>query len=201
MDFNETPFIVIWEATQACHLVCLHCRACARPLSSPLELATEEGKDIIDQVAKMAAHLFVLTGGDPLNRPDIYDLVQYGTLRCVRMSMTPSATLLLTREAIPRLQKCGLARLAVSLDGSTPEIHDEFRGVRGSYARTLNAVRWAGELGLPVQINNTITRRNLANFDSMVALLKTLDMALWSVFFLVPTGRGQLEDLTSAEEF
>jgi AdoMet-dependent heme synthase len=201
MDFNETPFIVIWETTQACDLACLHCRACAQPLPSPLELSTEEGKDLIDQVAEMAAPLFVLTGGDPLKRPDIYSLVEYGTHRGVRMSMTPSATPLLTHAAIARLHRCGLARLAVSLDGSTAEIHDAFRGVSGSYALTLEAVRGAGELGLPVQINTTITRRNLHDFESMVALLKTFDMVLWSVFFLVPTGRGQLQDLISAEEF
>jgi radical SAM protein with 4Fe4S-binding SPASM domain len=115
--------------------------------------------------------------------------------------MTPSATPLLTRAAIARLRDCGLARLAVSLDGSTAEIHDAFRGVSGSHALTLNAVRWASELGLPVQINTTITRRNLDDFNNMVALLKTFDMVLWSVFFLVPTGRGQLQDLVSAEEF
>ena len=201
MDFNETPFIVIWETTQACDLACLHCRACAQSLPSPLELSTEEGRDLIDQVAQMGAPLFVLTGGDPLKRPDIYHLVEYGTRRGVRMSMTPSATPLLTHAAIARLHSCGLARLAVSLDGSTAEIHDAFRGVSGSYALTLKAVRWAGELGLPVQINTTITRRNLHDFENMVALLKTFDMVLWSVFFIVPTGRGQLEDLVTAEEF
>lgn len=166
-----------------------------------MELSTEEGKDLIDQVSELAAPLFVLTGGDPLKRPDIYDLVEYGSRRGVRMSMTPSATPLLTREAIARLQHCGLARLAVSLDGSTPGIHDAFRGVPGSYDLTLNAVRQAGELGLPVQINTTITRRNLDDFENMVALLKTIKMTLWSVFFLVPTGRGQLDDLVTAEEF
>jgi AdoMet-dependent heme synthase len=201
MDFNEIPFIVIWEATQACDLACLHCRACAQPLRSPLELSTEEGRDLIDQVAEMAAPLFVLTGGDPLKRPDIYSLVEYGTRRGVRMSMTPSATPLLTHRAIARLHRCGLARLAVSLDGSSAEIHDAFRGVSGSYALTLEAVRWASELGIPVQINTTITRRNVRDFEKMVALLKTLNMVLWSVFFLVPTGRGQLQDLASAEEF
>jgi radical SAM protein len=201
MDFNTTPFIVIWETTQACDLACLHCRACAQPLRSPLELSTEEGRDLIDQVAQMRAPLFVLTGGDPLKRPDIYSLVEYGTHRGVRMSMTPSSTPLLTHAAVAQLQQCGLARLAISLDGSTAEIHDSFRGVSGSYALTLDAVRWAGEVGLPIQINTTITRRNLADFYSMVALLKTFDMVLWSVFFLVPTGRGQLQDLISAEEF
>lgn len=201
MDFNQTPFIVIWETTQACDLACLHCRACAQPLPSPLELSTEEGRELIDQVAEMAAPLFVLTGGDPLKRPDIYSLVEYGTHRGVRMSMTPSATPLLTHAAITRLHRCGLARLAVSLDGSTAGIHDAFRGVRGSYELTLKAIRWAGELGLPVQINTTITRRNLQDFESMVALLKTFNMVLWSVFFLVPTGRGQTQDLVTAEEF
>lgn len=201
INFNERPFIVIWEVTQACDLVCLHCRACAQPLRSPLELSTVEGKDLIDQVAELAAPLFVLTGGDPLKRPDIYGLIEYGTRRGVRMSMTPSATPLLTRAAIARLQNCGLARLAVSLDGSTPEIHDSFRGIPGSYDLTLNAVNRAGELGLPVQINTTITRHNLDDFENMVALLKTFNMTLWSVFFLVPTGRGQLDDLVTAEEF
>jgi AdoMet-dependent heme synthase len=201
MDFNKTPFIAIWETTQACDLACIHCRACAQPLRSPLELSTEEAKDLINQAARMSAPLFVLTGGDPLKRPDIYTLVEYGTRRRVRMSMTPSATPLLTHAAVARLRRCGLARLAVSLDGSTAEIHDAFRGVSGSYDLTLKAVRWTGELGLPVQINTTITRRNLADFESMVALLKTFDMVLWSVFFLVPTGRGQLQDLVSAEEF
>lgn len=201
MDFNQTPFIAIWETTQACDLVCQHCRASAQPHRSPLELSIEEGKELLDQVAQMAVPLFVLTGGDPLKRPDIYDLVSYGTRRGVRMSMTPSATPLLTHAAITRLKRCGLARLAISLDGSTAEIHDAFRGVPGSYALTLDAVRWAGKIGLPIQINTTITRRNLTDFENMIGLLKSFEMALWSVFFLVPTGRGQIQDLVSAEEF
>ena len=201
MNFDQRPFIVIWEVTQACDLVCLHCRACAQPFRSPFELSTQEGEHLIDQVAELAAPVFVLTGGDPLKRPDIYHLVEYGTQKGVRTSMTPSATPLLTREAIARLQRCGLARLAVSLDGSTPEIHDAFRGVLGSFALTLDAVRWAGEMGLPVQINTTITKRNLADFEPMVELLKKLNIVLWSVFFLVPTGRAQTDDLISAEEF
>jgi radical SAM protein with 4Fe4S-binding SPASM domain len=128
-------------------------------------------------------------------------LVEYAAKRSVRISLTPSATPLLTREAIEKLKNAGLARLAVSLDGSTAEIHDAFRGVRGSYERTLNAVPWAREIGLPVQINTTITRRNLADFDGLVCLLERLDIVLWSVFFLVPTGRGQTADLVSAQEF
>ncbi|MFB3922068.1 MAG: TIGR04053 family radical SAM/SPASM domain-containing protein [Terriglobia bacterium] len=200
VNFSERPFIVIWEMTQACDLACVHCRACAKPLRHPLELTTAEAENLIDQVADMHVPVFVLSGGDPLKRPDLFALVEYATRQGVRASLTPSATPLLTQGAIAELQSAGLARLAVSLDGSIAKIHDAFRGIAGSYDLTLQAVRWARELNLPVQINTTITRRNLDDFDSMVRLLESLDIVLWSVFFLVPTGRGQMEDLISAEE-
>ncbi|MGB8064863.1 MAG: TIGR04053 family radical SAM/SPASM domain-containing protein [Candidatus Sulfotelmatobacter sp.] len=200
-DFNERPFIVIWETTQACDLACVHCRACAQPLRSTLELSTDEGKRLIDEVSVLRAPVFVLTGGDPLKRPDIFELVEYASTHGVRISLTPSATPLLTQEAIHKLKQGGLARLAISLDGPSADIHDAFRRVPGSYDWTLGAVRWAREIGLPVQINTTITRHNLRYLDSMIALLKQLDIVLWSVFFLVPTGRGSMIDLISAEEF
>jgi len=201
VDFDKSPFIVIWEVTQACDLACVHCRACAQPLRNPFELTTDQGKRLIDDIADMGAPVFVITGGDPLKRPDIFELVAYASARGVRTSLTPSATPLLTREAIARLKECGLARLAISLDGPTAAIHDAFRRVPGSFQWTMDAVRWARELGLPVQINTTITRHNLAQLEDMIALLMTLDICLWSVFFLVPTGRGQHIDLISADEF
>ncbi len=201
LDFNERPYIAIWETTQACDLACVHCRACAQPLRKRNELSTEEARCLIDQIAEMAVPVFVLSGGDPLKRPDIYELVEYASARGVHTSMTPSATPLLTAGAIAALKDRGLARLAVSLDGSTTQIHDAFRRVPGSYQWTLNAVRWAREVELPVQINSTVTRRNIGDLDSMLALLETLDIVLWSVFFLVPTGRGNIADLLSAEEF
>jgi radical SAM protein len=201
MNYNDRPFIVIWEVTQACDLACVHCRASAQPFRNSLELSTEEGRRLIDEIADLRVPVFVMTGGDPLKRPDIDDLVRYAAGKGVRASLTPSATPLLTREAIRRLKDCGLARLAVSLDGPTAQIHDAFRRVPGSFDWTLSAVRIARELGLPVQINTTVTRRNLGDFDAMVRLLETLDIVLWSVFFLVPTGRGQTADLISAEEF
>jgi AdoMet-dependent heme synthase len=201
MDFSQTPFIVIWEVTQACDLACVHCRASAQPRRNPFELSTPEAKKLISEVAALRAPVFVLTGGDPLKRPDIHELVEYATACGVRTSLTPSATPLLTREALVRLRECGLARLAISLDGPTADIHDAFRRVPGSYGWTLRAVRWAREIGLPAQINTTITRHNLSQLDDIIALLETLDIVLWSVFFLVPTGRGQSIDLISAEEF
>jgi AdoMet-dependent heme synthase len=201
MDFSERPFIVIWEVTQACDLACVHCRACAQPLRHPSELSTAEGKKLIDQVAALQVPIFVISGGDPLKRPDIFELVEYATQQGVRTSLTPSATPLLTQEAISELQRRGLARLAISLDGSSALIHDPFRRVPGSFRWTLQAIRWARELDLPVQINTTITRRNLTDVDAIIALLETLDVVLWSVFFLVPTGRGQMSDLPTAEQF
>lgn len=201
MDFNDRPFIAIWEVTQACDLACLHCRACAKPMRHPLELSTAEGQNLIDQVAAMQVPLFVLSGGDPLKRPDIFRLVEYATMKGVRTSLTPSATPLLTREAIAGLKRAGLARLAVSLDGAKAVSHDAFRGVAGSFELTLQAIRWAHELGVPLQINTTISRHNLAEFEEIASLVEALDVVLWSVFFLVPTGRGQMEDLLSPQEF
>jgi radical SAM protein len=201
IDFNERPFIVIWEVTRACDLACVHCRASAQAWRNPLELSTEEGKRLIDEVAALRVPVFVLTGGDPLKRPDTFELVDYAASLGVRVSLTPSATPLLTEGAIARLKQSGLARLAISLDGPTAEVHDAFRKVPGSYDCTLRAARYAREIGLPVQINTTITRHNLPLIDDIIRLLETLDIALWSVFFLVPTGRGQHIDLLSAEEF
>jgi AdoMet-dependent heme synthase len=168
---------------------------------SALELSTDDAKRLIDEVAALKAPVFVLTGGDPLQRPDIFELAEYATTSAVRISLTPSATPLLTQEAIVKLKQCGLARLAVSLDGPTAVIHDAFRRVPGSYDCTIRAVRWAREIGLPVQIKTTITRHYLQYLDSMIALLEQLDIVLWIVFFLVPTGRGSAIDLISGEEF
>src|SRR3974390_2470353 len=154
-SFDDRPFVAIWETTQACDLACIHCRACAQPLRNSQELTTAEAKRLIDDIAAMEVPVFVLTGGDPLKRPDIYELVQYATQHNVRISLTPSATPLLTRQSIVRLKAAGLARWAFAPAGPTAPIHAPFRGVHGSYQWTIDAVRWAREIGLPVQINTT----------------------------------------------
>src|SRR5215467_4352443 len=196
-DFDSRPLLVIWEMTQACNLNCVHCRADARPKRHPLELSTAEAFHLIDQIANMQVPLLVLTGGDPLKRPDILPIVQYACRRGVRTSLTPSATPLLTRDAVFELKSSGLIRLALSLDGSTAELHDGFRGVVGSYKRTLDAVGWCREARLPVQINTTVSRYNVADLDKMIELLASHRAVLWSVFFLVPTGRAQLAQMLS----
>lgn len=200
-DFDERPFLAIWEVTQACDLACVHCRAAAQPLRHPMELTTDEGKHLIDQIAAMNVPVFVLTGGDPIKRPDLFELIAHARGMGVRVSLTPSATPLLTSDIVLRLKEAGLARLAVSLDGASARTHDAFRGMAGSFARTLSAIRWANEAGLPVQINTTFSRRNIAELDEMAELVESLRITLWSVFFLVPTGRGKLDDLLNAEEF
>jgi len=201
IDFSERPYIVIWEVTQACDLACVHCRASAQPNRNPLELSTEEGKRLIDEIAGMQVPVFVLTGGDPIKRPDLFELIVHARRVGVRVSLTPSATPLLTRDVIQRLKESGLARLAVSLDGSHRKVHDAFRGMSGTFDRTMEAIGWASEVGLQVQINTTFSRNNVEDFDSIAALMETKQIALWSVFFLVPTGRGRIADLLSAEEF
>lgn len=201
LDFARSPFLVIWETTRACDLACLHCRAEAIPSRNPFELSTAEAKAMMDAVRRFGRPLFVLTGGDPLKRPDTEELVAYGTKIGLRVAMTPSGTPLMTPDVLRRLQRAGLARLAVSLDGSTADIHDRFRGVEGSFAWTLAMLEEARGLELSTQVNTTVSRFNLDDFDEMAALVTELGIALWSVFFLVPTGRARPDDIASAEAF
>jgi AdoMet-dependent heme synthase len=200
-DFNESPFIVIWETTQACDLACLHCRASAQPRRDRGELDTMAAKRLMDSVRQFGKPLFVLTGGDPLKRDDTVELVRYGTSIGLRMAMTPSGTPLMTRDVLGQLHDAGLARLAVSLDGSDAAIHDRFRGVSGSFEWTVRMLDAARELGLSTQINTTISSHNLHDVEPIVQLITTLGIALWSVFFIVPTGRARPSDLTTADEF
>jgi len=199
-DFSRTPFIVIWETTQACQLSCRHCRASARPHRDPAELSTEEAMRLLDEIRGMGRPLVVLTGGDPLERDDTVRIVEYGTSIGLRVALTPSGTPRMTEQVLIELRDAGLARLAVSLDGSSPAIHDAFRGVQGSYDWTLHMLDVARSLGLSTQINTTISRHNLDDLEAMITVLGGLGIALWSVFFIVPTGRARRSDLTTPEE-
>jgi radical SAM protein len=201
LNFDETPFLAIWEVTQSCDLACKHCRAAAQPVPHPAELTTAEGKALIDEIAAMHVPIFVLTGGDPLKRKDVFELIRYAADKAVKVAVTPSATPLLTREAMFQLKEAGLVRLGISLDGSTPAIHDKFRGLDGAWARTIQAIEWANEAGIPIQVHTTISRHNAHDLDNLCSLFEKLDIVMWNVFFLVPVGRGQRADLLSGEEF
>jgi AdoMet-dependent heme synthase len=200
-DFSQAPYLVIWETTRSCDLACKHCRAEAVTQRHPLELSTDEAKRMMAEVRRFGRPLFVLTGGDPLKRPDVVELVEYGTSIGLRMAMTPSGTPLMTAEVLGELRQAGLSRLAVSLDGSNADIHDTFRGVAGSFDWTLRMLRTARDLGLTTQVNTTVSRHNLDDFDALCDLMVSLGITLWSVFFLVPTGRAKADDVASADEF
>ncbi|MGG7618508.1 TIGR04053 family radical SAM/SPASM domain-containing protein [Bacillus coreaensis] len=199
-DFNKDPFIVIWELTRACQLKCLHCRAEAQYKTDPRELTFEEGKKLIDEIYEMNNPMLVFTGGDPLLRKDVFDIAEYAVKKGVRVSMTPSATPNVTKESIEKAKEVGLSRWAFSLDGPTAEIHDHFRGTAGSFDLTIERIQYLHELEIPIQINTVISRFNYEYLDEMAELVEKLQCVLWSVFFLVPTGRGQEKDMISPVE-
>jgi radical SAM protein with 4Fe4S-binding SPASM domain len=201
IDYDESPFLAIWEVTQSCDLACKHCRAAAQPLPHPDELSFEEGKKLIDQIAGLHVPIFVFTGGDPMKRQDVFELIRYASQKGVHVAVTPSATPLLTREAVFKMKEAGVVRLGISLDGSTPEIHDAFRGVPGTWARTVEAIGWANEAGIPIQVHSTISRQNVGDLDALCSFFERQKIVMWNVFFLVPVGRGQLDDLLTGEEF
>src|SRR5262245_9265866 len=201
-NFNEAPFLVIWEVTRACALACVHCRADAVPCRDPRELTTEEGCRLIDQVRAFGARppLLVLTGGDPMRRPDLTQLVRYASNGGMTVAMTPSGTAAATRDRLSALKDAGLSRLAISLDGPAPETHDAFRRVRGSYAWTMRIVESAVQLDLPLQINSTVSRLTLPYIDAIAQRISELPVTLWALFFLIQTGRGAGLEQISAEE-
>jgi radical SAM protein with 4Fe4S-binding SPASM domain len=199
-DFNERPFVVIWEITRACGLVCRHCRAAANEHRHPLELTTAESFRLIDQVSRARPALFILTGGDPVRRPDLEALVEYAAGRGLRVGLSPSATPEFVAKDFSALKRAGVARISLSLDGAARESHDEFRGVPGTWDWTMQAIAKARAAGLELQINTTFTRQNLDQFDGFVERLADIQPAMWSVFQLVPTGRGKANDLLDADE-
>lgn len=201
MDFDRAPFVVIWETTQACDLACRHCRAEAQPLRHPGELSTDEAKAMLTRVREFGPVIFVFSGGDALKRPDIVELVRHGADLGMRMAMTPATTPLCTPQMMHDLKDAGLIRLAVSLDGSTPAIHDTFRRVEGSFAHGLRILQQAQQIGLSTQVNTVVRRDNLADMDAMCALMTQVGIVFWEVFFLVPMGRAKPEDVAGAEGF
>ncbi|MER7762201.1 TIGR04053 family radical SAM/SPASM domain-containing protein [Streptomyces sp. NPDC097619] len=199
---GERPFIVIWEATRACPLACLHCRAEAQTARHPEELDGAAARRVMDQVAAFGrpSPLFVITGGDPFQRPDLIELVAYGTRLGLRVAVSPSGTPTLTRENLAAIREAGAVAVSLSLDGSTAERHDAFRGVPGVYEWTLEGWRAARELGLKVQVNTTVTRHSLDDLADVAAVVRREGALLWSGFLLVPTGRGERLDGLTPEE-
>ena len=200
-DFSHSPLLVFFEVTQACDLVCQHCRACAQAAPNPAELSSAQARQLIDQLCEFPwPPMLVLTGGDPLKREDIFELVEYATWSGLEVSITPSATPLATRQAIRRLRDAGISRIAVSIDGADAATHDAVRGVAGSFARSLRILSEARSLGIPTQVNTTLTPANVDQIESMAQRFAHEGIGMWSVFFLVPVGRAETLPRLSADE-
>lgn len=201
-DYRVTPLNVYWEVTNACALACKHCRAMAVPTPPPGELSTEEGLAFLRSLQGFGDPLpnLVFTGGDPLLRPDLHELVDEAVRLGLSVAVTPSATPRLTREAMRELVAHGVTAFGTSLDASTAERHDAIRGVQGCFEKTIAAARWASELGVPLQVNTLVTRETEADLPAVAELLKTLGIARWSLFFLISVGRGAGLEPVSASE-
>ncbi len=200
--YKHAPRNVYWETTISCDLACQHCRADAIASRDPAELTTEQGKALMRDVQQMGS-MMVLTGGDPLKRPDLLELVEYGHSISLPMAITPSTTPLLKRETVERFHNLGVAALGVSLDGPNAKTHDTFRGIEGTFPHSQNALAWAREFHMPVQINTTVTSDTLPHLPEMLTLLKEQHappVKRWSLFLLVPVGRGEELGIPSAQE-
>jgi radical SAM protein len=201
MNFDESPLLVIWEVTQACDLACVHCRASAQPGRDPFELTTEQGFRLLDQVKAFGNPLMVFTGGDPLKRPDLFEMMRYSVKLGLRTNVSPSATPLLTNEVIDEFKRIGIARMAISLDGSNVKTHDEFRAVPGTFERAMEALRHAKEIGLDVQYQTTVTKWNIDELDDIAQIGVDMGVKMWSLFFLIVTGRAAADDDLSGEDY
>jgi radical SAM protein len=192
MDFSQRPFTVIWETTRACDLACLHCRAEANGRRSSGELTLAEAQGLIGEIKAFGRPypIFVLTGGDPAKRPDIFEIIACARNAGLRVAMTPSATPLITREAVRRFADAGLVRLALSLDGRNASTHDGFRGVEGSFSQTLRILDWCREFGLETQIHTTVTRHVLDDLPAIAEMIADWGIKLWALFLLIAVGRA-----------
>jgi len=200
--YSHAPFLVYWELTRACDLACRHCRAEAIAQRDPRELSTSEAKNLLEEMREFGdpvPHL-VVTGGDPLKRTDLFNLLEYGVNLGLRLSVAPSGTNALTRDVLRRFKATGVGSISLSLDGSTPDKHDGFRGVPGCFAWTIKAARSAREEGLGLQINTLVTEETVADLGAIYQIVKGLEPMRWSLFFLIAVGRGRVLREVAPEE-
>lgn len=195
--YDQAPLRIYWEVTRACDLTCLHCRAEARPDPDPAELTTDQALRLLDDLMAFAAPgeslpRLVLTGGDPLKRRDLFGLIAAAQARGFKVSISPSATPLLTQGMITRFKPAGIEAISLSLDGSTPERHDALRGIAGTFDRTLAAASMAQLVDLPVQINTLVAAETLGDVPEIYERVSDVGATRWSLFFLVTVGRGAL---------
>jgi len=182
--------LVAWETTRSCNLSCVHCRASAVNGPDQHELDSEAGYRLLDQIAEVAKPIVILTGGEPLLRPDIFELAAHGSRLGLRMVMAPNGTLV-TADIAARMRDTGIKRVSISLDGADAQSHDRFRGVAGAFEGALQGIEHLKAAGVAFQINTTITKTNLDQIPLILRLAEKLGAAAHHIFLLVPTGRGK----------
>lgn len=200
-DQNATIRLVAWETTRSCNLSCVHCRAAAHNGPYEGELSTEESFKLLDQISETGSPIIILTGGEPLLRPDIFEIASYGTKKGLRMVMAPNGTLV-TKEIAQKMSESGIKRISISLDGADKESHDKFRGVDGAFDGAMMGIENAKKAGIEFQINTTITKSNLDQIPEILATAEKLGAVAHHIFLLVPTGRGKYisdQEITAAE--
>ncbi|MCK5097514.1 MAG: heme b synthase [Desulfobacteraceae bacterium] len=186
----NTLRLVAWEVTRRCNLSCKHCRAVAEDHPYDNELDTKASFKLLDEIKKTGEPIVILTGGEPLLRDDIFDIASYGTKIGLRMVMAPNGTLI-NKDNARKMKESGIKRISVSLDGSTPQTHDDFRGLDKAFEQSLQGIEIAKEAGLEFQINTTITKTNLDEIPKILKLAEELGAVAHHIFLLVPTGRGK----------
>lgn len=199
-DPKPVPRVIAWEITRACRLACRHCRAVAQPNPDPEQLNTEEGMELIRQIAAFSRPLLILTGGDPLLRSDIYDLARYATDQGLPVVVSPSGTEV-TPPVVARLQEAGVRGVSISIDGPSPELHDDFRGVPGAFQRAAESLGYLRDAGMPFQINTTVSDVNSGCLREMWQFVVEQKAMAWDVFLLVPTGRATTDMEISPREY
>ena len=202
LDFAQRPILVFWETTRACLLACKHCRASAISGALPGQLSSAEARALIRQVVAFGRPypVLVLTGGDCLMRPDIFELAAYAAELGLTLAMSPSVTPVLDLEAIERIRRLGVKAVSISLDGARAATHDSVRGVTGHFRETVRTLEDLVAAGLKVQVNTTVMRDNAAELADVAALIKSIGVHIWEVFFLVKVGRGVSTGAIGADE-
>jgi radical SAM protein with 4Fe4S-binding SPASM domain len=189
------PLVISWNVTRKCNLKCAHCYINANDTEIN-ELTTQEGKQLIDQIADVSHPLLILSGGEPLLRDDIYELIRYGTEKGLRMGLGSNGTLLDANVA-KKLSEAGIKTVSISLDSHIPAQHDAFRGVPGAWEKAIQAIKVLRENDILVQVNTTLTQENYDQIDEIMSLAEQIGVENYHLFFLVPTGRGaKIEDIT-----
>ena len=196
----DAPTRVYWEITRACALACRHCRAEAAPRADPRELSHAAGVALLRRLAAAEPKPHVIfTGGDPLERDDLFDLIAEARASGLEVSVSPSATPRLTRDVIAKLKHAGVAAISLSIDGATAARHDAIRQIEGTFDRTIVAAARAREVGLPFQVNTLVSAETLDDMPAIETLVREIGAARWSLFFLVTVGRGAVLQPIDAE--